>query len=76
MFNLNSLLNTSDKWSLVISLLLPMLLVLCFNFTLTFFEFLHKNEERRASNNKNAASICLLLFFYIPVFYFILRLKG
>ncbi|MCM2532126.1 hypothetical protein NDK43_06660 [Neobacillus pocheonensis] len=65
--------------SILCGLSVPMLIVLCFNYTLTFFEFLHKGDERSASKNKIAATICLFLFFSIPVvysIYILFKFKG
>lgn len=69
------LLNGKEKWSLALFAFLPMLLVLCFYFTLTFFQFLHKDNFIRAARNKNWAILCLLLFFVIPIIYSMYKLR-
>jgi hypothetical protein len=69
------LLIAKDKWLLALFAFLPMLLVLCFYFTLTFFQFLHKDDFTRAARNKNWGILCLLLFFVIPIIYSMYKLR-
>lgn len=45
-----------------------LLVIFCFYFTLTFFENLHKGDERITKQSKLAAIICLGLALLIPVF--------
>jgi hypothetical protein len=53
-----------------IGILTVSLFILCFYFTLTFFEQLRKNEENRIiTQSKLAATICIALALLIPVFY-------
>lgn len=63
------------KWLQLIGSLIPLLLILCFHFVLTFFEFLHKEDFSRALQNKNFAILSFTLFIYIPLFiYYFLTL--
>jgi diacylglycerol kinase len=60
----------SEIWVLVAcSLVVLMLIVLIFNFTLTFLEALHENNKRLAKQNKNAATFCVFLTLFIPIIY-------
>ncbi|ALC90729.1 hypothetical protein AM500_13735 [Bacillus sp. FJAT-18017] len=34
---------------------------LCFYFTLSFFQYLHQNDERAMLQSKKAATLCLIL---------------
>lgn len=45
------------------------LLVLCFYFTLSFFEYLRKEDERAAKQSKISAVLCLASAVAIPVFF-------
>jgi hypothetical protein len=80
MSNYVDFLNGPGNWfAILCGLSIPILIVLCFNFTLTFFEFLRKGDERLIAQYKSAATICLFLVFFIPIFYSIynmLKLKG
>lgn len=53
-------------WPGIISVVL---IIFCFYFTLTFFESLHKDDERITKQSKLAAVICLGLALIIPAFY-------
>jgi hypothetical protein len=61
-----------QKWLLVIALMFPLLLILCFHFVLSFFESLHKGDHSRASQNKNYAFLFFTLFIYIPLFFYVI----
>ncbi|WP_442600085.1 hypothetical protein [Neobacillus sp. D3-1R] len=52
-----------------IGILTTCLIILCFYFTLTFFEQLRKGEERIIKQSKIAATICFTLAFIIPAIY-------
>jgi hypothetical protein len=58
-------LSGNEIWLLVAcSLSVLMLIVLTFNFTLTFFESLHENDKRLVKQNKKAATFCILYIIY------------
>lgn len=46
-----------------------LLIILCFYFTLTFFENLRKDDERITKQSKLAATICIALALIIPSIY-------
>lgn len=50
-------------------ILLTLLMVLGFYFTLTFFENLHKNDERITKQSKTAAIICVTIALFIFFLY-------
>ncbi|WP_313893095.1 hypothetical protein [Psychrobacillus sp.] len=52
-----------------IGILSTLLMILCFYFTLTFFENLRKNDERITKQSKIAAIICFALALIIPSIY-------
>ncbi|ODG93718.1 hypothetical protein BED47_00675 [Gottfriedia luciferensis] len=60
--------------AIMVALLEPFLLTLCFNYSLNFFQSLHKSDDHLANKNKIAATICLSLFFFLPVVFFIYTL--
>ncbi|PUB10306.1 hypothetical protein [Paenisporosarcina sp. OV554] len=45
------------------------LIVLCFYFTLTFFEHLRKGDERITKQSKIVATTCIALALIVPVVY-------
>jgi hypothetical protein len=51
------------------SIILILFIVLCFYFTLTFFEALHKGDERIIKQSKFAAIICMSIALIIGVIY-------
>ncbi|PZX07404.1 hypothetical protein C7437_101517 [Psychrobacillus insolitus] len=53
-------------WAGIISILL---IIFSFYFTLTFFENLHKGNERITKQSKLTAIVCLGLALLIPVLY-------
>lgn len=76
-----SFLNGQTKLVIVVVLLIilaiPTLIFLSFTYTLSFFEFLHKNDEHLTTKYKNLASICIFLVFFIPaLFYIVLSLYS
>jgi hypothetical protein len=52
-----------------ISIILILLIVLCFYFTLTFFESLRKGDERIIKQSKFAAIICMAIALIIGIIY-------
>jgi hypothetical protein len=60
------LMGTTGKWIGIISIIL---FILCFYFTLTFFQYLHKEDERITRQSKIAATLCIALALIIPVVY-------
>ena len=52
-----------------IGVLTTILIVLCFYFTLTFFQYLKSDDERLVKQSKLAAVICLALGLLIPALY-------
>lgn len=52
-----------------IGILTTILIVLCFYFTLTFFQYLKSGDERLVKQSKLAAVICLALGLLIPALY-------
>ncbi|QBQ07095.1 hypothetical protein E2C16_07915 [Sporosarcina pasteurii] len=52
-----------------IGIFTTILIVLCFYFTLTFFQYLKSDEERLVKQSKLAAVICLALGLLIPALY-------
>jgi hypothetical protein len=51
------------------SIILILLIVLCFYFTLTFFESLRKGDERIIKQSKFAAIICMAIALIIGIIY-------
>lgn len=51
------------------SITLILLIVLCFYFTLTFFESLRKGDERIIKQSKFAAIICMAIALIIGIIY-------
>lgn len=56
----------AGNWSGVLS---TILIILCFYFTLTFFQHLREEDKRAIKQSKIAATICLALALLIPVFF-------
>lgn len=54
------------NWIGIVSIVL---IILCFYFTLTFFEHLRKGDERISKQSKIAATICIALALLIPATY-------
>ncbi|WP_078816733.1 hypothetical protein [Sporosarcina newyorkensis] len=52
-----------------IGMLSTILIIICFYFTLTFFQSLRSNNERLAKQSKLAAVTCLALGLLLPVLY-------
>src|SRR5699024_9777568 len=52
-----------------IGMLSTVLIIICFYFTLTFFQHLRLNDERVVNQSKLAAVICLALGLLLPVLY-------
>lgn len=50
-------------------LICAILVIFCFYFTLTFFEYLRKGDERLIKQSKISAVICLALAVAIPLFF-------
>ncbi len=57
--------------AIMVGLLEPLLLILCFNYSLNFFQSLHKSDDPLANKNKLAATICLSSFFFLPLIFYI-----
>lgn len=55
-----------DGWLGLISIVF---IILCFYFTLSFIENLHKDDERITKQSKRAAIICLGSALLIPVLF-------
>ncbi|PFG14503.1 hypothetical protein ATG70_2735 [Bacillus sp. es.036] len=51
------------------SIILILLIVLCYYFTLTFFESLRKGDERIIKQSKFAAIICMAIALVIGIIY-------
>jgi hypothetical protein len=51
------------------SIILILLIVLCFYYTLTFFESLRKGDERIIKQSKFAAIICMAIALIIGIIY-------
>ena len=52
-----------------IGMLSTILIIICFYFTLTFFQHLRLNDERVVKQSKLAAVICLAIGLMLPVLY-------
>ena len=52
-----------------VGILFTLLIVLCFYFTLTFFEYLRKDDERVIKQSKIASIICITLALIILIIY-------
>jgi hypothetical protein len=52
-----------------IDILSPILIILCFYFTLTFFESLRNNDSRIAKQSKLVATLCIAFALLIPAIY-------
>lgn len=57
--------------AIMVVLLEPLLLILCFNYSLNFFQSLHKSEDPLANKNKLAATISLSSFFFLPILFYL-----
>ncbi len=55
------------KEGIGISIILILFIVLCFYFTLTFFESLRKGDERIIKQSKFAAIICMAIALIIGI---------
>ncbi|MCM3454783.1 hypothetical protein M3685_12710 [Heyndrickxia oleronia] len=58
-----------ERVSSLIGIISTILIIFCFYFTLTFFENLHKGDERITKQSKLAAIICLALALIVPIVY-------
>ena len=56
----------TGNWLGIISIVL---IILCFYFTLTFFQHLKQGDDRLTTQSKFGAVICLALGLLIPVFF-------
>ena len=58
-----------SKEGIGMSIILILLIVLCFYFILTFFESLRKGDERIIKQSKFAAIICMAIALIIGIIY-------
>jgi len=54
--------------NIVVGLLVPVFYVLCFYFTLSYFQSLRKTDDRVTNQMKFAAIICLAVALFMPAF--------
>ncbi len=62
-----------------VNIVASLIIVLCFYFTLTFFQHLKEGDERLIKQSKAAAVICLALALLIPIiynFYFVSKMMN
>ena len=56
----------SANW---INILVMIFLVLCFYFTLMYFQYLKENDDRLIKQSRLVAVICLAIALLVPAFY-------
>ena len=57
---------SSANW---INILVMIFLVLCFYFTLMYFQYLKENDDRLIKQSRLVAVICLAIALLVPAFY-------